>query len=255
MSIQKTPLWRPFFMECALRALRRAHFEHQAFALGHTGVDPNVMNVGTGVEVAHETYVTSAIAAEFNSSKLPFGWTHGLDAERRYYVVHQEPAYKYEPRWTADLMCVRVNAAGEDMGRPHSIIEAKRARLWQRVLDTGVVREGATQEASVRKDAQRLCSELGARPRDRGHVLVWGIARSDHADLPAEFFGRVNAGIDDDNAKLKVDEARWMPLAWNGGDSRTGRVLPSVSSWLWVAIAELAISAARSSDPPSRDQE
>ena len=69
--------WAKIFIEIALRAIRRVHYEYGVWGIGHNFVkDPYMawrINMGMGIEVADEPGVCAAITQEFMNSPTVVG--------------------------------------------------------------------------------------------------------------------------------------------------------------------------------------
>src|SRR6266513_2685184 len=89
--------WKKVFLQIALRAMRKVHYEHQALLMGYSNTpeipDPGIMNWGLGIELAHETHVSTAIVIEFRQNKAAWGW-FVEEGNPRNYSIELEPKYK-----------------------------------------------------------------------------------------------------------------------------------------------------------------
>ena len=244
------PAWRALFIHVAARAIRRVHLEQQGFALGYKGAEPSTINFGAGIECAHENYVTSAIAADFNTSKIPFGWYRDRKSAR-YYVIEQEQDYLNEKDKGAsvDLVVKRVLPDDTDE-QPQEFyrvfIEAKRAKNWTPDLRTGKAKEQDYNYTHVRDDIFKLVHEFKEDTKLFAYVLVWGICDTGAVESsgPSAFFEHVNGLVGSDTVEI-AKPCCWLPLTWNGGESIGGGIAPSVTRWLWVVLAELTESKKR----------
>lgn len=251
-------------MQLAKRALRRVHFESQLFSTGHSGAtarDCRRINVGAGAEVALETTVGAALAQEFNASKMTHGWLTPTDNEKRFYVVDREVEYKLAADDTSkhiDIIIRRLpEPANGGIAKEYGIlpIELKRARRYLPNLATGDRNPGAILTGEVAEDVAKLeafatawtagtieCEYASLFPRTSEvfpHVLVWGIADGYTANKgdrsPARFIENAVP-----TAKLKNPEFEvgWIPVDWEPG-TKDGP--PAISSWLWIAYAEIRV--------------
>lgn len=249
--------WVTVFLEVAIRAMRRIHLEYGLWGAGHqwkTGPGrPALINMGHGAELADERAVCAAITQEFVSSPSLTGlWEDDDGAEVRFFTVSREQNYRLahetgQRQWV-DLMIEKYEQTTPgvfDVRRPRSLIEAKRARLWQVDLKNGTVSPGAPQVDAVCRDIEKLQAERNAWQQDGDkvylHVLVWGVYEDDaggaparFADHPTSFFEDVRRGS---NARLAGPYVRWLPTKWEFGAATPGN--PTVRRSLWLAIAEV----------------
>ena len=71
------PPWAKYFMELALRAIRRVHYEYGLWSIGQHWLtnqsEPLLLNMGYGIELADEPTVCAAIIQEYLNSPLVAG--------------------------------------------------------------------------------------------------------------------------------------------------------------------------------------
>lgn len=234
--------------------MRRVHYEYQGYSIGYA-VDQEYdevsrVNFGRGIEFAPENAVVDAIVQEFMSSKLTYGYIRGMkDQSPRYYVIEREQPYVSNPTQKADIMLKRVNRDDltGDAIKPPSIIEAKRAFLWDYAMSKNDVRVYTERWKAVNADIDRLQQEIKATKnscicdRRLGHILVWGTYDYSKtgtpskavrcSTLPHEFYKKLMPEA------LEGPNVRWMPLTWS--IERGCSDPPAVVRWLWLLLAEV----------------
>lgn len=255
---RREPKWVSVFLEVALRALRRVHFEYGVWGAGRqwrSGPDrPSVINMGHGLELADERAVCAAIVQEFMSSPSLTGlWQEEARSELRFFGVLREQPYKAsaDPKRPemVDLIIEKYEHKDGifDVFKPRSFIEAKRARLWQVDLAHGKARPGRRPQLdAVVHDIEKLRREREARLRDGERIylqiLVWGIydeagngSPSKHSDHPDDFFNTLSQKSE---AVLEGPYARWLPIRWETS-TNVGTRNPVVTRSAWIALAEV----------------
>src|SRR6266542_2797570 len=95
--------WAAVFIEIALRAVRRVHYEHGLWGIGRqwemNRLKAQRINMGQGIELADERTVCAAITQEFmNSPSLTGLWTEEKDdgseeQQERYFTIDREKEY------------------------------------------------------------------------------------------------------------------------------------------------------------------
>src|SRR5947208_6696271 len=95
----KEEKWVSVFLEVALRALRRVHYEYGIWGAGRqwkSGPDrPGVINMGHGLELADERAVCAAIVQEFMTSPSLTGlWQENGRNQLRFFSVLREQPYR-----------------------------------------------------------------------------------------------------------------------------------------------------------------
>jgi hypothetical protein len=207
---QPAPKWQDVFIELALRAIRKVHYEHQVWSCGQWfSKDRNSgdANRGHGIETADERAVCSAVTQEFMSSQLAVGPMGGQD---RYWEINREKTYSYPGTTTDDHVStetrtVRSRTKTVDIWllrwyrkkdgtrtREHStrnrdhycfetFIEAKRAYHWKLNIAKGTIEE-PTVNSKILDAVEKLCQEMRHRRvstkfEDRTiycYLLIWG---------------------------------------------------------------------------------
>lgn len=251
--------WASVFIEVALRAVRRVHYEYGLWGIGpQWKMDRQVaerINAGQGIELALETAVCAAITQEFmNSPALAGLWVEKgpdgkPDQEVRYFMIDREKTYLTGTQQRVDLFVQKFTPKG---GTPHgelepvehpSFIEAKRARLWTARIETGEAEHKREQVADVQADVKKLKDEIEHRStlakeeRIRGHVLVWGVYGDEdvkYQDHPVEFFQKVG--------NVQLHSLRWLPLQWtqpSRDDLANPKLCTMLKAALWIGLAEV----------------
>lgn len=244
--------WATIFIEVALRAIRRVHYEHQMWGVGRqwqmNRLKARRLNMGQGVELADERMVLAAITQEFiNSPSLTGFWVEESSEgqrqeEGRYFTINREMEYTDKSKKVDIFVQKYVMKNGtelEPVEKP-SFIEAKRARCWIPEIVDGTARRDELQHSAVQKDIDKLRDEMRIRkPEDsiHCHVLVWGIYTENcEADHPLKFFEKFDDCV-------KIHQVRWLPVEWtcpSFQDILDSKVeLPKVDAALWVALAEV----------------
>ncbi len=177
--------WAEVFMEAALRAIRRLHYEYDIWAAGHSWMNdfkPGSLNPGSGIELAHEVTVCAAITQEF--LKVGGVWVVKDTAEKvqdglRFWGLEREEKYSDG----AQIVDIRIqkyeqeeaNKKPEPIGRK-VLIEAKRARHFSRNILSGDVGEPRLRTSDVNKDNKKLLAEMNSRGTEEeqiySHLLV-----------------------------------------------------------------------------------
>ena len=88
--------WKFPFLEIAVRAIRKVHIEHGMWGIGQHNKSPEVfskMNVGHGIELAHETSVCAQITQDFINSRFTNGNVYN-DQQRFYEIDREVKIYK-----------------------------------------------------------------------------------------------------------------------------------------------------------------
>jgi hypothetical protein len=248
--------WVTVFLEVALRAIRRVHLEYGIWAAGRqwkTGPGrPDHINVGPGIELADERAVCAALTQEFMVSPSLTGlWENEGKTDVRFFAISREQLYKWpeaKQRKMVDLLIEKYEqtSLGKfEVIKPRSLIEAKRARLWQIDLETGDVSAGSpvTQISAVIEDVARLKEEREAWEQEDKrvflHLLVWGVYGDDsnHSlDHPLAFFQEVRKKS---GARLDGPYVRWLPTKWDPPENVEESGHPIVRRSVWVALAEV----------------
>lgn len=244
--------WAAVFIEVALRAIRRVHYEHQMWGVGRqwqmNRLKARRLNMGQGVELADERMVCAAITQEFiNSPSLTGLWIEESrngqrQEEERYFTINREMEYTNKTKKVDIFIQKYVKKNGTDLKpvRNPSFIEAKRARRWvPDILDGTANREGL-QHSAIQKDIEKLRYEMmNRKPEDsiNCHVLVWGLyTEKSKEDHPLKFF----ENFDD---SVKMHQLRWLPIEWTCPslqDIKDCKVeIPKVDAALWVALAQV----------------
>ena len=246
---QKSHKWAEVFVEIALRAIRRVHYEYGIWGWGigrqleMDRQDIKEINMGKGIELADEPAVCAAITQEFMRSPSVAGvWKDNGQTEEMYFIIEREKAYEFNNLQRADIFLQKFKY--KDKGglnpvpRP-SFIEAKRAHLWSTNLSIGKTRIPRSQHGDVQDDIKKLRKEMSHRDLESlskryYHILVWGVYEKNSTTLcsPEEFFKKV----DDPNIQLHK-LVKWLPLVWNVSEKDDINI--EVTKSLWIAMAEV----------------
>ncbi len=254
----KEEKWVAVFLEIALRAMRRVHYEYGIWGAGRqwkTGPGKSsVINMGHGVELADERAVCAAIVQEFMSSPSVTGlWQEDGQVQLRFFSVLREQPYKAsgDPKHPemVDLVVEKYECQNDklDVYKPRSLIEAKRARLWKVDLAKGTAKPGKMQTNAVCDDINNLLRERRERTESIFiHVLVWGLYEEDSngkpvrfADHPDEFFSKLRQKTE---VSLEGPFVRWLPIRWETAPRssvKSKRRNPLVTTSAWIALAEI----------------
>lgn len=242
--------WATVFIEIALRAIRRVHYDHGMWGVGRqwemNRFKARRLNMGHGIELADERTVCAAITQEFITSPSLTGlWVEGNadgnHREERYFTIDRETEYTDKSK-KVDILIQKYELKDKDKGptsmEEPSFIEAKRARRWVPEITSGKAERKESQVHSVNEDIDRLRKEMDARnEKIHCHVLVWGLYDvNSNEDHPVKFF----ENFDED---VKMHQLRWLPIEWsspsiqNIADSDIG--IPVVNKALWITLAEV----------------
>jgi hypothetical protein len=248
------PPFKPFTLQVALRAIRRVHFEHQIFSLGRSGSTGDLpkLNMGEGIELAHEDHVRVTFVAEYKGSHLRAGWL-----EDRHYEIWQNQPFSIggaRPEFV-DVVSRRYDPKfPEKYDWAIGPIELKRARRSTADTVEGQHRVSGARPKEVADDIVKLINiakairdgnlsaedpsgpnllAINPKAKMHPHVLVWGDTRSDHPANEASTF--IDDAFGKSGATRKSVDFAWLPLEWK--DPPAG----SVTRWLWVAFAEIYI--------------
>jgi hypothetical protein len=242
--------WATRFIEIALRAIRRVHYEYGVWSVGHQWMrdvsDPPDLNMGPGIELADEPTVCAAITQEFANSQFVAGIWQERKSEsdvsegERFWQIDREQCYEGSQE-RVDI-CIqryerkRLGEVPEPTSGPPVFIEAKRARRWSAQISTGSLKRSEYLTSEIKNDIEKLRREMESR-RVYCHLLVWNIYESP-SDGPLEFFERLQASC------VTVHQVRWLPIAWTCPTYVESVVdwkpyLPEVNKWLWIALAEV----------------
>jgi hypothetical protein len=246
--------WASRFMELVLRAFRRIHLEYGPFSLGHPWLSteaPERLNLGPGIELADELTVVAAIVQECLNSPLLMAAPPSTEPGRsgqRYWRIQRECRYDDETLRRADLVVTLYEDVG---GRPQALhppvhVEAKRLHYWTPDFETGTSTLGTKNTAAsrVRDDICKLCDSVR---EGYGYLMIWDVWRGPNA--PPGALGEEHLGTDNtpshfaeslDDPRLRLREARWLPLSWRHQDSSsTFKGPPTVDRFLWIALIEI----------------
>jgi hypothetical protein len=253
--------WASVFIEVALRAVRRVHYEYGLWGIGPqwemNRQRARRINAGQGIELAFETAVCDAITQEcIRSPSMAGVWVDDgpdgePDKEMRYFTVEREQSYLTGDNQKVDLFLrkysLKDGKPGEELKpvKLPSFIEAKRARRWTADIKSGKAKYQARQLKNVQNDLQKLKAEITHRSAladDKhilGHVLVWGVyGKGKHQDHPVTFFNEVGNGVE-------LHALRWLPLQWDqpSRDQLKNAELgiPKVQAALWIGLAEVRV--------------
>lgn len=255
-SSQDERKWASVFIEVALRAVRRVHYEYGLWGIGPQWKMNRQLaqriNTGQGVELAPETDVCAAITQEFIGSPAVSGlWSEEANGvpgvEVRYFMIDREAKYLSQPRKRVDIFVQKYVPKGGKLGEElepvelPSFIEAKRARIWTPEIKTGEARHLKNQLEDVRKDVKKLKKEINHRTtngleRILGHVLVWGVQdQGAYSDSPVKFFNAVDG--------VELHTLRWLPIQWRQPSraelTDESLPFPEVQAAVWIGLAEV----------------
>jgi hypothetical protein len=248
--------WTIVFIEVAMRAIRRVHYEYGMWGVGRpwemNSEKALRINMGQGIELADERTVCAAITQEFINSPSVAGLWMKSDGtpEERYFHIDREQRYRTGEKQKVDIFIRKYKRSdnGELTELPFPVfMEAKRARLWQPNLPEGTADKEALQVNEVKADVDKLRKEKNAWQNELNcQLLVWGVYEEDTKDDPYQFFQQVGTGV-------QIHQLRWLPLKWpvpSADDIRKGEQrFPSVESALWIALAEVPTASGTSEEP------
>lgn len=246
---QESHKWAEVFVEIALRAIRRVHYEYGIWGIGRQWKmrreNTKKINMAHGIELADEPSVCAAITQEFMNSPSVAGlWEDKGQIEDMYFGIEREIHYTFDKDKRVDIFLQKFkrNKIGDlvpDKDKLPSFIEAKRACLWSMNLSTGKVTGPSSQHGAVKTDIEKLREEMnyrGAHNYDPVlcHVLVWGVYKEDSEKLcsPIAFFEKVG----DSNIQLHK-RVKWLPLVWDVSGKEGTNI--NVTRSLWIALAEV----------------
>ena len=132
--------WALVFIEIALRAVRRVHYEYGRWGIGRPwrmdAEKSRRINMGAGVELADELTVCAAITQEFIGSPSVAGrWVEAGNPTEWYFQIDREQRwYTKNPKEKVDIF-IRKFVAGDggELGR----VDNDRARCVAGVTATG----------------------------------------------------------------------------------------------------------------------
>jgi len=243
--------WATVFIEIALRAIRRVHYDHGMWGVGRqwemNRFKAGRLNMGHGIELADERTVCAAITQEFITSPSLTGlWVEeradGKHTEERYFTIDREKKYTDNSK-KVDIFIQKYARKNKDKEptpvEEPSFIEAKRHRLWVPDIISGEAKRGNyPQKDKVQEDIERLRKEMEAQEETiHCHVLVWGlydgISEEDH---PVKFFKK----FDND---VKIHQLRWLPTEWGSPTIENLKAedikIPLVNKALWIVLSEV----------------
>lgn len=242
--------WSKVFLEIALRAIRRVHYEYGIWGLGQQRImNSNTIkkiNMAHGIELAEEVSVCAAITQEFMASPSVAGlWEYKKNVnEDRYFSIEREKKYDGNDN-RVDIFIQkykRDKKKDKDTYKPvakPSFIEAKRASRW--TMKEGKV-EGRprTLTDKVKRDIEKLRKEMEHRKAKKNadeiycHLLVWGVYKENSKTLcsPEIFFQKLN----DKDIKMHKP-VKWLPLVWEVSKKDDNKI--NVTKSLWIALWEV----------------
>ena len=254
--------WATVFIEIALRAVRRVHYEYGIWGIGRqwemNRLKAQLINMGHGIELTDEPTVCAAITQEFITSPSLTGlWVEEReggtpDKEERYFTIDREKEYTDKSK-KVDIFIQKyklVNNEPIPIEEP-SFIEAKRARRWMADIKTGTANREDLQVQKIQDDITKLRHEMSTRTEKiHCHLLVWGLYREDwQKDHPLAFFENFDCNV-------KMHQLRWLPVKWDSPqihDLQTGIVeIPMVDTALWIALAGSSREALKRVQPNQR---
>lgn len=251
--------WASVFIEIALRAVRRIHYEYGLWGIGPqwdmSREKAARINTGLGIELAYETDVCAAITQEIMGSPAVAGlWSedagNGTQKKWRYFMIDRETTYLSDgEKNRVDIFLQKFEPKGNKPGEelvlvpPPAFIEAKRARRWIADITTGEVTSQRSQLSDIKADVKKLRDEIDHRAKGNGerifgHVLVWGLyGRSLGSDHPVKFFKKLDG--------VRLHALRWLPLDWDrpsfGTLGNPKLLIPKVHRALWIGLAEVLV--------------
>lgn len=251
---RRTPPSKDVAVQLLLRTIRRLHLERQVLNLGRSGTaqDLRRLNVGQGIEIAHEDEVRAKFVDEYQGSVVRAGWMRDRHYEMEEQVEFQIGA---TTKYWVDLVGRRFDPR-QPRTYPWAIgpVELKRVSLVTADAHTGQHRQGRKQVRPVAADIKKLVDIAEAcrdsrlvKPRLAAikrvdkmhpHILVWGSISEPNAGKAHRTAARfMREAFSDDPQRLKGDvKYAWMPLDWQDPPAT-----PSVLRWLWIAYAEIRI--------------
>ena|GEM_PF-2866561 len=250
--------WASIFIEIALRAIRRVHYEYGIWGIGRQWeMDrsrSNLINMGSGIELADELSVCAAITQEFLSSPATAGLWHDEDnkgSEERYFGIEREKSYTFDTKKRVDIFVqkyVSKNGNLENMPKP-SFIEAKRARLFKIDLKTNKI-STRHQLKEVQDDIDLLREELKSRSDNdliHCHLLIWGIYDRNKEKRkygnPEIFFDELKKRYKKRNEDINIvrHQTRWLPLSWVYFNNKKNKLSQEIIKSLWITLTEVEL--------------
>lgn len=244
--------WATRFIELALRALRRTHYEYSVWLSG-SGANERLasLNMGPGVELADERAVCAAITQELVARR-----TSG----RKTWLIDREAAYSHRPSSNGsqkvDIAVRRISRRSNRYAT--AFIEAKRAALWAVDIHSGSANCTSIQKARVAADIDKLVREKAYRRRKRQSILIHILVRGTFSEIQPLPFFRTVCPLVNSKGTLCVHQMRSFPLSWEvplQSDLLREITPPPLTRALWIALAEirpiLGRSSARRSPPTS----
>jgi hypothetical protein len=233
--------WMKRFMEVALRALRRVHYDYQLWSLSQdwtSETDPTAYNTGPGIECADELTVCAAITQEFVHSAVTTGAYVAHDQHmnvksgQRFYAIYREVPYPNAPSRKVDIAIDRVDPRTDRAYGAPVFIEAKRAVLVGTKLAEGFTGPPRLQLPEIREDIEKLRAthSLPDERRVLPYLLVWGL--HPRAVVAASTPSSLEIAVNDRELRLRTE--RWCPIAWNSRKSS-----PRTDQFLWIALFEV----------------
>ena len=259
--------WKFAFLEIAVRAIRKVHLEHGMWGIGQHNKSPEVfskMNLGHGIELAHETSVCAQITQDFINSRFTNGNVYN-DQQRFYEIDREVKIYKDDK--TEKQVDIFINRFVVDKNKPifyryPTLIEAKRIHYYipdpvqgEAILENNIderikiVKKDIDKLLKVRK---RLKKKLGFETRSDKeyqkyagqikdafiYTLCWGYydkqtGKPKSKTTPQYFIKQLEKKY----GKLDV-QIRWLPLKWE--PSNNSKIIePTVTRFMWIALVEI----------------
>lgn len=255
-------IWREVFLEVALRAIRRTHYEYGIWELGQKELildDFSSLNQGLGIYYAPEETVRDAISQEIMLTGL---WKkHTIEKELRSYWIDREVRIEFELNKTTNSPFIKELFSGNETGKKYfdidivfkrieektkdgqetlpTLIEAKRYSHVNIDLQTKEIKIGRPQLSAINKDIAKLKLLLDlfenkplvikSKPYKcfRIHLLVWGIAKKGF-NIRTDFISKLKYGK---YLSLSEKSIKYLPIQW---DSKM-----NVKKYLWIGLFEI----------------
>ena len=241
-------IWRELFLDIALRAIRRTHYEFGIWELGQSKLkltDFLNLNQGNGINFAPEESVRDAIAQEIIYSGL---WKqHPIEDEPRSYWIDREVRISYDMRealkfeiykkylskkvnnnpeniFNIDIVFKRIEEKSND-NKPTIpvLIEAKRFELVTINLIDKSMKIGKPQFRDIDSDILKLKilkdiykdKEITIKDKQykgfQTYILVWGLSRK-RFDIKKDLINKLDGKK---YLSKKETSIRYLPIQWN----------------------------------------
>lgn len=238
-------VWREIFLEIALRAIRRTHYEFGTWELGQTRLtlkDFSRLNQGNGISFAPEETVRDSISQEIILSGL---WKqHPIEGEKRSYWIDREVRIFFKDKtdqyFDIDIIFKRIETKAKDK-QPTlpTLIEAKRFELVTIDLKTKKVKVGRPQFDNINKDILKLKllkdvfknKKIIIKNKQfkafRTYILIWGLGH-DEFNVKNDFIDKLKDGKYLSKTEMSI---KYLPIQWN----KQLRVI----KYLWIGLFQI----------------